>query len=116
MRKILIFIFSILFSCGIYKSNKNDCDENEKFKVKFFYHINYIKNNISISQDAKFRESIIFISNYAPVSTDRIMNYARTYPRGVFEEDRKKWMVWYEENKCKNIQFKTSYVIPEVYK
>ncbi len=63
MRKILIFIFSILFSCGIYKSNKNDCDENEKFKVKFFYHINYIKNNISISQDAKFRESIIFISS-----------------------------------------------------
>ena len=115
MKKILILIVPILISCGPSRLNKNHCDENEKFKEKFFYHIDYIKKNITVSQDSKFRESVIFISNYAPVSTERIMNYARTYPLGVFEEDQKKWMEWYEENKCKNIQFKTSYIVPEVY-
>lgn len=116
MKKILILIIPILISCGASKLSKNDCNENEKFKEKFFYQIEYIKNHITVSQDSKFRESVIFISNYAPVSTNRIMNYAKTYPVGIFEEDYKKWIEWYEENKCKNIQFKSSYIIPEVYK
>jgi hypothetical protein len=87
-----------------------------KFKEMFFQHVEYIEKNITVSQDSTFRQSVIFISNYAPVSTDQIMNYSTTYPVGVFEQDRIKWMEWYEENKCKNIQFKSTYVIPEVYK
>lgn len=116
MKKILILIIPILISCKAFNLNKSDCNENIKFKEMFFYHIDYVKNNIAISQDSKFRESIIFISNYAPVSLNRIMNYSRTYPIGIFERDRIKWLEWYEENKCKNIQFKSTYIIPEVYK
>lgn len=71
---------------------------------------------INLSQDSTFRKSVIFISNYAPVSVENIMNYARIYPTGVFKEDLKNWLQWYEENKCKNIQFKSSYIIPHVYK
>jgi hypothetical protein len=115
MKKILILLFPILICCKSTTVNKSVCDENLKFKKIFFYHIHYIENNIAVSQDSKFRQSVIFISNYAPVSLEQIMNYSTTYPIGVFEQDRINWQEWYEENKCKNIQFKDSIVIPEVY-
>jgi hypothetical protein len=114
MKKISILIILVLISCKA-SHQKSDCNENMKFKEMFFYHIEYIENNIGVLQDAKFRQSVIFISNYAPVSVNSIINYARSYPIGVFEQDKIKWIDWYEENKCKNIQFKDTYIIPEVY-
>src|SRR5690554_6560427 len=116
MKIITIFLFFI--SCKSISDTKdgNNCVENTQFKEKFFYHIKYIKNNISVLQDSKFKESVIFLSNYAPVSTNHIMNYARSYPIGIFEKDRINILEWYEENKCNNIQFKSSYIIPDAYK
>jgi hypothetical protein len=116
MKKILILVIPILMSCTAVKLNKSDCNENEKFKEMFFYHIGYIKKNISVSQDSTFIKSVIFLSNYAPISIDRIMNYSKAYPTGVFEKDQIKLLEWYEENKCKNIQFINSYIVPEVYR
>ena len=115
MKKILIFAIPLLISCTALKSNKNGCNENKKFREIFFNHIEYIKNNISVRQDSTFIKSIIFLSNYGPVSVNSIMNYARNYPSPVFEKDQIKLLEWYEENKCKNIQFKSSYIIPEAY-
>ncbi len=114
MKKILIPIIFILLSCKV-QNNKIDCNENEEFKKMFFKHIENIDSGITGLQNLKFRESVIFISNYAPVSTDRIMNYSRTYPYVVYKRDREKWIKWYEENKCNNIQFKSSYAVPDVY-
>ena len=118
MRVYIVWLLLCLSCSSLKKSDafQNHCNENLNFKERFFYHIGNIDNNISVAQDAKFIESVIFISNYAPVSLDQIMNYSRTYPIGVYEKDRLNWFNWYEENKCKNIQFKSSYVIPEVYK
>ena len=116
MKKILITTFLILISCKTSEINKSDCNENMKFKKTFFYHIKYIENNIAVLQDSTFMKSVIFISNYAPVSVNQIMNYARSYPIGIFQHDHVKWTQWYEENKCTNIQFKSKYFIPEVYK
>jgi hypothetical protein len=104
----------VLISCKA-SHQKSDCNENMKFKEMFFHHVEYIENNIGAVQDAKFRQSVTFISNYAPVSVDSIMNYAMSYPIGIFQQDKIKWIEWYEENKCKNIQFKDTYIIPEVY-
>jgi len=115
MKFFLILLIPILICCKALHVNKTDCNENIKFKETFFYHIKYVENNIGSSQDSMFRKSVIFISNYAPVSLNRIMNYSRTYPLGIFQQDRIKWMEWYEQNKCKNIQFKDTYIIPEVY-
>lgn len=115
MKKIFILIIPILISCKAFEVNNSACNENEKFKEKFFYHFKNIENNIAISQDSTFIKSVIFISNYAPVSINYIMNYSRTYPIGIFEKDRIKILEWYEENKCQNLQFKNSYIIPEVY-
>jgi hypothetical protein len=34
-----------------------------------------------------------------------MLNYARSYPFGVYKDDRKNWIKWYDENKCSNLQF-----------
>ncbi|ALM50358.1 hypothetical protein AMR72_16595 [Flavobacterium psychrophilum] len=115
MKKILFILILIQISCKPSDLGRNNCNENLKFKEAFFHHIRYIDNNITVLQDSTFIKSVIFISNYAPVSTDELMNYSRTYPTGIFQQDRKKWVEWYDENKCKNIQFKETYVIPEAY-
>jgi len=41
------------------------------------------------------------------------MNYARIYPPQALERDKEAWIKWYEDNKCKNIQLKNNYPIPE---
>lgn len=117
MKKLLIFLFPLVLSSSCTSTIiKNSCHENEEFKNLFFSHIEYIESNISISQNEKFRESVIFMSNYVPVSLNRILNYSRTYPTGVFKNDKIKWIEWYQENKCKNIQLKASHSVPEVYR
>ena len=115
MKNTLVLFIFIFVSCKATKP-RSGCAENEEFKKVFVFHVENIDKNIGISQDEKFRESVIFVSNYATVSTNRIMNYARTYPYGIYEKDRPRWIEWYEENRCKNIQFKVSYIIPDAYK
>jgi len=116
MKKILILIIPFVMSCHAVKVNEHQCNENLEFKQLFFYHVKYIDDNIGVLQDSKFRESVIFISNYAPLSVNSIMNYASTYPIGKYREDRVIWLKWYEDNKCRNIQFKSTYIIPDAYK
>jgi hypothetical protein len=116
--RVYVVLMLLCLSCSSLKKSdafQNRCNENLKFKERFFYHIRYIDNNISVAQDAKFIESVIFMSNYAHVSLDQIMNYSRTYPFGIYEQDRLNWFNWYEENKYSSIQFKSLYFIPEVY-
>lgn len=105
----------MFFTASNIFSQKVECKENLKFKECFYYHVKYVENNINSVQGAEFRKSLIFIYNYAHVSVESIMNYARIYPENIFKEDLKKWLDWYEDNKCKNIQFKKTYLIPEVY-
>ncbi|WP_265429683.1 hypothetical protein [Chryseobacterium sp. YIM B08800] len=83
-----------------------DCKENLKFKEKFFESIKFIDTLIYSIQGRKFHEALNFISKYSHVSSESMLNYARTYPGGVYEKDRKIWIDWYEKNKCTNIQFK----------
>lgn len=119
MKKITsIFISVVFISCSTLKNDKQsmECIENDEFKKEFFNRINIVEQNLSLKQDSLFRSSLIFLSNYAPVSFYETMNYARVYPPQAFERDRKVWIKWYEENKCKNIQLKESYPIPEQYK
>lgn len=103
MKKQLILFLLIFISFKNFGQN-NNCNENLRFKEAFFYHIKIVKSNIAISQDETFRKSVIFI-----------LNYSRTYPIGVFKKDKIEWLKWYEENKCENIQIKSTYIIPEVY-
>ncbi|TRW22986.1 hypothetical protein FMM05_14910 [Flavobacterium zepuense] len=106
MKNIYIVIISLFFLYCKPINNANNCTENSQFKKQFFSNINYIEKNISVKQDEQFRTSLKFISKYAYVSYDSMLNYARTYPIGIFEDDKKGWLKWYDENKCSNIQFK----------
>ena len=91
------------------------CIENDKFKEEFFRRINIVEQNLPLNQDSLFRSSLIFLSNYAPVSFYETINYARIYPLKALERDKKVWIKWYEDNKCKNLQLKENYPIPEQY-
>lgn len=117
MKQVLLIIIWPLLSCHVTRNEKsnNDCLENEKFKKEFFTQIEYVKKNISVSQDKKFITSLIFISNYAPVSFEEMMNYSRTYTIKTLEKDEIEWLKWCQENKCKNLQLKKKHPIPEKY-
>lgn len=109
MKYIYIIIISLFFI--FCKSSNptminNNCVENSEFKEKFFSNIKYVEKNITEVQDEKFKNSLYFLSKYVHVSFDKMSNYANTYPIGVFEEDKKGWLEWYEKNKCNNIKLK----------
>ena len=116
MKKIFIILLTFIMSCSISSRKKTTCTENKIFKNEFFNRINYVEKNIYSHQDSVFKNSLIFISNYAPVSFYETMNYARIYHSNVLEKDKLIWIKWYENNKCKNIQLKRNYPIPEQYK
>lgn len=125
---IYIKFFIFLIACGTNNHmNENDklvCDENLKFKIQFFKNIKVVEDYVKIEdatifnnleeyeqlmtkeKQKQFLSSLQFISKYAPVSFESMANYAHKYPIGIFQEDKKGWLNWYEENKCKNIQFK----------
>ena len=68
--------------------------------------INIVKDVITKHQNQEFRNSLKFISKYVPVSFGSMLNYAHTYPVGIFESDYKILLKWYDDNKCNNVQIK----------
>ena len=127
MRVYLVFIV-LCFSCSSAKklteTTNSPCKENLKFKKEFFKNIKNIEayftlqsttvfNNfdeyertITDEREKNYEASLKFISKYAHVSFESRANYDRSYPIGVYQKDREGWLKWYEDNKCKNIQFK----------
>jgi hypothetical protein len=107
-----ILLLLLLINCAnAVKKSKNiyvkgDCIENLEFKKEYFYHIKMIDSLVEKSQNKQFTKSLLFVSKYAHVSAESMLNYANTYPMGVYEDDRKVWLDWYDKNKCNNIQFK----------
>ncbi len=113
--KIIISIIAILLisvNCSSSKSSYSnvlvhgECIENLDFKKVYFSHIGIIDSLVSKSQNKEFEKSLLFVSKYAHVTAESMLNYARSYPIVVYREDRKGWLEWYEKNKCNNIQFK----------
>ncbi|TDX92646.1 hypothetical protein BCF50_1586 [Chryseobacterium daecheongense] len=104
----------VLINCSVSNSKQNnnittnnaECLENLDFKKEYFFHIGVIDSLVEKSQNKRFKKSLLFISKYSHVSTESMLNYARSYPIVVYKEDRKGWISWYEKNKCNNIQFK----------
>ncbi|MCA6069500.1 hypothetical protein JI747_020265 [Chryseobacterium sp. RG1] len=107
-----IVILSLLVNCAnsVNKSNNvsinGNCIENLDFKEQYFSNIKIIDSLIEKNQNTQFSKSLKFISKYSHVSFESTLNYARLYPIGAYEKDRKGWLEWYEKNKCNNIQFK----------
>jgi hypothetical protein len=100
----------LLVSCSpLYKTLAVEgklCNENLEFKKAYFENIQNVDNLITKHQNESFKKSLNFISKYSKVSYESMANYAGTYPYGAFEADKKNWLLWYEDNKCTNIQLK----------
>lgn len=105
-------LFFLLFSCVTknndlkYQNTNLNCNENKTFKKEFYKNINVVDSLIYKNQNDQFNKSLLFISKYTNVSFESRLNYARLYPNGIYEKDRKSWLEWYEKNKCNNIQLK----------
>jgi hypothetical protein len=84
------------------------CNENIEFKNIFMLNVTNVENYTTGKGDRKkFDESLVFLSKYVHISYEETMNYANEYTNySVFKKDKDNWLQWYEENKCKNIQFK----------
>jgi len=108
MKKVYFTITLIVsMSCSSPKPTTTViCNENLIFKKAFFEEIDNVEKLITTSQGRSFRYSLLFISKYAKVSFDDMLNYNNLYPLGSLEKDKKVWLNWYEKNKCSNIQFK----------
>lgn len=125
--KSFIVLFLLFFSCSGVKKvelTNSQCNENIEFKEQFFKNIKVVDDFMAIGSETEFKDideyerimtadrikefdsSLKFISKYAHVSFESMANYNKSYPIGVFEKDKEGWLKWYEENKCKNIQFK----------
>ncbi|VXB14410.1 MULTISPECIES: hypothetical protein [Chryseobacterium] len=112
MKKISILITGLfLINCSSiyptqsFNSDNGKCTENFNFRKEYFYHIKIIDSLVE-KQNKQFTKSLLFVSKYAHVSAESMLNSTGTYPIGVYEDDRKDWIEWYEKNKCNNIQFK----------
>ncbi|MFH7000130.1 hypothetical protein ACHRVZ_19595 [Flavobacterium sp. FlaQc-57] len=108
---LIMIIFSILNSqcSNLKKSTANGCKENIEFKDAFILNINKVENYTLQKEFNKkeFNDGIEFLSKYCHVSEEELMNYANEYTNStVFYKDKEGWLKWYNENKCRNIQFK----------
>jgi len=110
--KLKLSFISLLFllcSCSLSKTSaQGNCNENKKFKEKFFLSVKRVEDYVTGKGDRKhFKKSLKFISKYAHVSYDKMLNYNSSYTRQEdFEKDKTEWLQWYELNKCNNLQIK----------
>ena len=121
---ILVFAVSSCTSSKQTNSKKSVCNENLNFKKVFFQKIQNVEvfmtrhpefkniedleNYYTADRIDMFKSSLLYISKYSKVSYESMLNYDQSYPIGLYEEDKKNWLKWYNENKCTNIQFKDS--------
>lgn len=124
--KSYIILILLCFSCSSPKKTgltSSPCNENNVFKEHFLKNIKVVDDFMVIQSKSEytdiddyelvmteerikeFRSSLNFLSRYTHVSFESMANYTRSYPVGVYEKDKEDWLKWYEENKCKNIQF-----------
>lgn len=103
----LILIF-LCMSCSVKKTIH--CNENKSFKNIFFKNIDIVeKHTLRQDSEGDFLQALDFLSQYVSVSYEKIYNYEVRYPNyEIFQEDKNKWMKWYEEKKCDSIQFKNN--------
>jgi len=116
MKKIAILsLLLTLISCSSSKYlEKSDCNENRKFKAQFLKNVqnieDYTVERTTISSNLKtvkvnaFFKSLNFITKYTKTPYPDVFNLQTGY-RSIseFQADKKKWFIWYEQNKCKNL-------------
>ncbi|MBF0695539.1 MAG: hypothetical protein IR153_10840 [Flavobacterium sp.] len=78
------------------------------FREKFFKSIHDAEDVIhGKSHNRKqYDEALSFLDDYVCVDYEKTLNYRNIYTLKGFDDDKKGWLKWYEENKCNDTQFK----------
>ncbi|MGD0343150.1 MAG: hypothetical protein ABSA76_15725, partial [Bacteroidales bacterium] len=86
----MVLAISLCYSCSTTRNvnTNNDCIENMQFKKEFFWNIKNVENLLTKDQNQSFQNSLKFISKYAPVSFEDMLNYSHTYPTESFKKDK----------------------------
>jgi hypothetical protein len=113
LRKVLFFGIVLSLSSCATQSGVQGCRENPRFKEKFFFNISTlekytIEHTLIVEKhtttEDSFLKSLNFISKYTQVPVGNVYNYNVGYTSlEEFNAQKKKWLSWYELNKCKNL-------------
>jgi hypothetical protein len=110
MKILFNTMFILLISNGVFTQVKQDsCIENTKFKTFFYKNIKIVedRNNYSRKVISKALQNL----NYYVIITgfEKCEFAGITYGNEtVFNEYKKTWIEWYEQNKCRNIKRRKS--------
>jgi hypothetical protein len=118
MYKTLIVVVLILSVQKLYCQTGSSimCNENPLFKQTFFDNITIVecavlgqKPPAELNYISGFKRALRYISKYAHVSWEVIDGYNIQYPSyKLFLDDKEKWLKWYEDHRCNNLQVDTS--------
>lgn len=115
MKRAAVFLLSLtLISCSSSKYLENYCNENLKFKARFFKSIKHVEDytvertanaySIKTVKASDFFKSLDFITKYTKTPYPNVFNLQTGYLSiAEFQKDKKEWVNWYELNKCKNL-------------
>ena len=110
----LIYLFCLsLLGCSLNSNINTKCKEDLEFKKEFFTCINNIESATynKKNQDSLFisrilyNKSISLLSQFSLINYSYLCNYSEAYSPINFEEEKTKWLQWYDENKCKNLKW-----------
>lgn len=110
--KFLYFVLAMFFS--FYANAQSKFKDSLDFESNFFKCIDNIESytyhkknqdNIEVNSDL-FLKSLQSIGKYIKVDYGSLLNYSWGYPTyEAFEQDKKKWIDWYEKKKYKHLKW-----------
>lgn len=120
MKKILIILIVFISTATSIVGVKNpDCDVDEKFKEWFFIYLERCENFTKYFEGddtEKVIESVYFLNAVTGIQSNIYLGDAVLYDKKEFKKDKKKWLDWYENNKCEITMFKADSIYEAFYK
>jgi len=93
----------LISSCGQVKNEKQPCKVDKKFRDRYEHYYSFMKENFKENKSvgSYMMRSIIFMEELTGVKSNVKHGDVTLYDAYEdYEEDMKKWDVWYSENKC----------------
>lgn len=113
----LVFLFNVkanttkvmLYNTGIIIKYTDTCVENLIFKSNYLKNLQYIEECVEgrKTNKKKFGNCIDNMIRNSGIRSSVYYGYIFRYRKKTdFYTDKKKWLSWYEKNKCKNLKWR----------
>jgi len=99
----------MLYNTSIYIKYKDTCVENLIFKSNYLKNIQYVEECVEGRKTSKkkFGYCIDNMIRNTGIRSSVYYGYIFRYRKKAdFYTDKKKWLLWYEKNKCRNLKWK----------